>query len=512
MKDRFTTSNFLYPTGLALLALLVFIYIFNPRIDINGDNCYYYAFASALASGDGYVDVAGEPSALFPPGYPLLMTPLRLITDSVVAQKVMNLLLFFGATLLLYFTLVRVGVKRSLAFIAGGAVLVTPHLLEFSTMMMSEASCVFFIALSLWVYVRVDSIMEGGSPVPWRSPWLWVFLFSVVYAFFIRTQAVVLFLVSLAALAVARRFKVAGLLIAVFALCWLPWSLRNSALGLAQSRYVSQIDFSNIPGNLKMLLVQALPESVIPFFPVRYADSPSVILYVVAVLMLLCVCYGFFKMRCLRVMLPLLLVGNVAMVSIMNTPSFYRYMVIVLPFVTVGLVVGLWHLLSLWVARGLKCTLSPWVMLLLFVPILNTTKDKTKHTIHGLHKIVRADYPPTLKTFLAIGDAVAKIPDAKMVASRKPELLYVHSGVRGKRLKEFTADTDILNNMIDENIDYVVLENMGMRYTYEVLYPFLKRHQDLFTLVKYTNEPTTLLFRFNRQAAVSRLSVSGDKR
>lgn len=75
-----------------MLALLVFIYIFNPQIDINGDNCYYYAFASALAAGEGYVDIAGEPSALFPPGYPLLMTPLRFITDSVVAQKVMNLL------------------------------------------------------------------------------------------------------------------------------------------------------------------------------------------------------------------------------------------------------------------------------------------------------------------------------------------------------------------------------------------------------------------------------------
>ena len=347
MKNKFSKEKHIYPTGLALLALLVFIYIFNPQIDINGDNCYYYAFASALAAGEGYVDIAGEPSALFPPGYPLLMAPLRFITDSVVAQKVMNLLFLFGAVLLLFHTLLAVGVKRSLAFLAAATVLITPHLLEFSTMMMSEASCVFFIVLSLWAYMRVDSAMQGTTAVPWRSPLLWVFLFSVAYAFLIRTQAVVLLLAFLAALLLARRFKIAALHAVVFAACWLPWALRNAALGLGQSRYVSQIDFSNIPGNIKMLVVQALPESIVPFMPVRYDSPPSPLLYIIAAVILALIIYGFFKMRGLRVVLPLLFVGNIAMVSIMNTPSYYRYMVIVLPFVTAGLLVGLWSALNL---------------------------------------------------------------------------------------------------------------------------------------------------------------------
>ena len=492
-----------------MLALLVFIYIFNPQIDINGDNCYYYAFASSLAAGEGYLNVAGEPSALFPPGYPLLMTPLRLITDSVVAQKVMNLLFLFGAVLLLFYTLLAVGVKRSLSFIAAATVLITPHLLEFSTMMMSEASCVFFIALSLWAYMRVDFILQGTKAVPWRSPWLWVFALSVAYAFLIRTQAVVLLFAFLAALFIARRFKVAALLSAVFAVCWLPWALRNALLGLGQSRYVNQIDFSNILGNLKMLIVQAIPESVVPFMPVHYAAAPTQLLYVIAAVILFLIIYGFFKMRGLRVVLPLLLAGNIAIVSIMNTPSYYRYMIIVLPFITAGIVVGLWSALNLLCERRLKRSLTPWVMLLLIVPAVYMNKSNSKHSIYGLHKMIEAKYPPAMLTYLAIGKEAAKLPDARLVASRKPELLFVHAGVRGKRLKEATTNVDILNNMLDEDIDYLVLENMGFKYTYDVLYPFLQHHQDMFQMVKYTRQPTTVLFRFNKELATQWLTSRG---
>ena len=509
MRYKFSIEKYIYPTGLALLALLVFIYIFNPKIDINGDNCYYYAFASALAAGEGYLNVAGEPSALFPPGYPLLMTPLRLITDSVVAQKVMNLLFLFGAVLLLFYTLLAVGVKRSLSFIAAATVLITPHLLEFSTMMMSEASCLFFIALSLWAYMRVDFILQGTKAVPWRSPWLWVFALSVAYAFLIRTQAVVLLFAFLAALLIASRFKVAALLSAVFVACWLPWALRNAVLGLGQSRYVSQIDFSNILGNIKMLTVQAIPESIVPFMPVRYNATPSHLLYVMAAVMLLLIIYGFFKMRGLRVVLPLLLVGNIVLVSIMNTPSYYRYMIIVLPFITAGFVLGLWSVFNCVTERLFKRSLTPWIVLLLIVPAVYLSRDNTKHSIYGLHKMTEAKYPPTLRTFLAIGNEVAKLPDAGLVASRKPELLFVHAGVRGKRLKEATTNVDILNNMLDEDIDYLVLENMGFKYTYDVLYPFLQHHQNLFQIVKYTSDPMAILFKFKKAEALEWLKSRG---
>ena len=47
--------------------------------------------------------------------------------------------------------------------------------------------------------------------------------------------------------------------------------------------------------NIKMLVVQALPESIVPFMPVRYDSTPSPLLYIIATVMLVLIIYGFFK-------------------------------------------------------------------------------------------------------------------------------------------------------------------------------------------------------------------------
>lgn len=302
-----------YSTGLALLALLVFVYIFDRKIDINGDNCYYYIFASSLASGNGYTDMLGNATAHFPPGYPLLMALVRLFTGSVVAQKVLNLLFLFGAVLMLFYTLVAEGVKKPLAFIVGAAVLVTPHILEFSRMMMSEPSCIFFIMLSLWAFVHLTT----DNKIEWRSPWLYIFLFATVYTFFIRTQAMVFVGAFVMALLLARRFRMALLLSGAFVAGYAPWALRSALLGLEQSRYIHQLDFTKVFATLKMLVVQVMPESVLPLFRVHYGAEPSLLLYFIAFSLLALTFFGFYRLKRLRFVLPLFLVGNIALVSIM---------------------------------------------------------------------------------------------------------------------------------------------------------------------------------------------------
>lgn len=500
MKFLLNISKYIYPIGLALLALLVYVYIFNPKIDINGDNCYYYILASSLVEGDGFSNIMGEPTAVFPPGYPLLMAPLRAVTDSVIAQKVLNLLFLFVGVLLLYKLLLCEGVKRQLAFIVGAGVLVTPHILEFSTMMMSEPSCIFFILLSLLAFYYVVSGSDKNS-IPWRMPWLYIFLFATVYTFFIRTQAVVLFVAFFVALLATRRFKMSLLLLVSFFACYLPWFARNYFMGLGQSRYISQIDFSNIWGNMLMLVVQALPESCLPFFPVNYQAYPTLLLYIIAIVMFVLVLFGFWQMKRIRLVLIMLLLGNIAIVSIMNTPSSYRYMIIVLPVVTAGFIVGVWKLFDVLTNRILHRSFSSWFMLLLFVPMLLGINNKTKHTIYGLHEMSGKDYADNMKAFLLVGEAASKYPDANVVCSRKPELLFVHSGVRGVRYKELFTDVEILKAFIDDDIDYLLLENMGFEYSYEILSPFLLQHKDIFVPVTYTLTPITILFRFNKKLA-----------
>ena len=93
---------------LALIWGIIAAKTFNPKPDLNGDNINYYIYASSLATGHGYSDLSSpdiKPTSNFPPGYPLLMTPIRLVTDSVIAQKWLNEIFVLAGIILIFFTL-----------------------------------------------------------------------------------------------------------------------------------------------------------------------------------------------------------------------------------------------------------------------------------------------------------------------------------------------------------------------------------------------------------------------
>ena len=242
--------------------------------------------------------------------------------------------------MLLFLLLVERGFKRGLAFLVGAAVLVTPHILEFSTIMMSEASCIFFIMLALWLYVR----LPRDEDALWRSKRFYLFLVVLVFTYHIRTQAVALVVAVVAAMLVERRWRASAAVGAAFLLGCLPWVVRNALLGLGQSRYVSQIDFSGFFGNVQMLLLKAVPESVIPFFDVAYDEGLSLGAVVGALLLLSLIIYGFCKIRGLGALLLVMFGVTIFIIAGLDAPSRYRYLVIILPLLTAALFVGLWSL------------------------------------------------------------------------------------------------------------------------------------------------------------------------
>ena len=126
MKKLLKSENLLWCIALAVIFTISFSYTFDSKLNLNGDNCYYYANATSLAAGRGYADMFGEPTNNFPPGYPLLMVPLRLFTSSIIAQKVLNLVFLGAGVVLLFFILTGAGLKRSLSFLICSAVIATP--------------------------------------------------------------------------------------------------------------------------------------------------------------------------------------------------------------------------------------------------------------------------------------------------------------------------------------------------------------------------------------------------
>ena len=165
-----------------------YVYIFNEKIDINGDNCRYYTFASSLASGQGYADITPHPTNAFPPGYPLLMTPLRFFTDSIIAQKILNGLFLLGGALLLFFFMIKRKIPESLALVGACAAILSDRVLHFSTMMMSEMSCFFVSTAAIFLLAN----MKKEKPF-YKDLSFYGMLVMVILCYHIRTQGVALF-------------------------------------------------------------------------------------------------------------------------------------------------------------------------------------------------------------------------------------------------------------------------------------------------------------------------------
>ncbi len=496
MNRKRKFSNLPWVAALLVMAVAVFIFVFNPKADFNGDNCYYFANATSLAEGRGYADMFGRETNNFPPGYPILMTPVRMLTDSIVAQKILNLAFLFGGVVLLFMLLVERGFKRGLAFLVGAAVLVTPHILEFSTIMMSEASCIFFIILSLWLYVR----LPRDEAQLWRSKRFYLFLAVLVFTYHIRTQAVALVVAVVAAMLVERRWRTSAVVGATFMLGCLPWMVRNALLGLGQSRYVSQIDFSRFFDNVQMLLFKAVPESVIPFANIRYDEGVSFGLFVGALLLLALIIYGFCKMPSLRTLLLVMFGATIFIIAALDTPSRYRYLVIILPLLTAGLFVGLWSLGTV-VSGFFKREFPVYILTLLFVPMFMQYDTLTKHTIWGLYVYGRIPLPSKFYNFREVSRRAAEFDRYAIVATRKPELFYLYSGVKARYFLETEDEAELIADLVDKGVKYVVLDQLGMEATFKYLYPCVRNHPELFTTVVTVKNPDTYLLYFNREAA-----------
>ena len=95
-------------------------------------------------------------------------------------------------------------------------------------------------------------------------------------------------------------------------------------------------------------------------------------------------------------------------------------------------------------------------------------------------------YPANYQNFFKIAEEVRKqVPPTTVVCSRKPELFYMF----GKTAVTMYAWTDneqeLIKGLIDSNVEYVVLEQLGFSSTARYLYPAIQKNPDLFPIAMH---------------------------
>ena len=460
---------------LTIVWACAYVYIFNEKIDINGDNCRYYTFASSLASGQGYADISAptpNPPNAFPPGYPLLMTPLRFFTDSIIAQKILNGLFLLGGALLLFFFMIKRKIPESLALVGACAAILSDRVLHFSTMMMSEMSCFFVSTAAIFLLAN----MKKEKPF-YKDLSFYGMLVMVILCYHIRTQGVALFAAVVLFFLCTKKWKEAASTVAGFIIGCLPWIWRNKSLGIGQSRYFESIaqvnpwrpedgslDLSGIIHRffetLGMLVSKALPNSVIPYFKVNYSAEVSAgfFMWVIAILLIFLIIRGFW-----------------AFGKYVATDAIHRF--------------------------KLKYTFSPWVLSLLLLTGIGNIQE--------LHAMNKMPFPPAYQNFFRLGLVLKEhVSPETVVASRKGELLYMFSGTRVAGYAYSQDDRAVIQKMLDDGVEYVILDQLGYSSTPRYLYPAIQKNDDLFFVASHVPNPDTYLLKFDREAAKKKLSQS----
>jgi len=118
------------------------------------DDAFRYDFAArALADGRGYIHLNGEPTAFWPPGYPLLLALVYTIFGQhVIVAQLLNVAMG-TATVVLVFLIGRRTLDERAAFIGAAIVAGFPSLIFFTGVTLSEVAFTFFALLGIYLVV-----------------------------------------------------------------------------------------------------------------------------------------------------------------------------------------------------------------------------------------------------------------------------------------------------------------------------------------------------------------------
>jgi hypothetical protein len=438
------------------------------------------------------------------------MSAVRIFTDSIIPQKILNGLFLLASAFLFFLFIRRNKLPDSMAFTASAIILLNYQVLHFATMMMSEMSFLFFTVLSLWFLFKMDE----EKPF-WKDPYFWSAIVTVAYAYHIRTQGIALVAAVIGYFLFTKHWKQLLAFAGGFAVCLLPWMLRNKIAGTGQSRYVSMIAMSNswrpeegtlglgeVAGRFfdtfRMLITKAVPDSVLPYASADYDAATTLGEWGMAILLFALIGIGMWRFGKFGYLFLFYTIATFGVISLFSAPSGNRYITPLLPFLEVSLLTGLYTVLSEGVRKtGIAKQFSPW--LLLIVVLFSHPR------LEQLHRQNKAPYPSPYRNYFAIAEEVRKqLPANTVVCSRKPTLFYMFGKTAVSSYLWTEDDKELIKGLIDSKTDYVVLEQLGYSSTFRYLYPAIQNNPELFPVVMHLPDPDTYLLKFEREKAMEK--------
>jgi hypothetical protein len=578
-KKNFTEKvNELFENRFVRLALIILLsiyyfsnyaYLFDKKIDLNGDNVHYYSLGKSLAQGNGYTSTIGfknEPHTHFPPGYPVFVAGImKVFPNSTDAVKLFNGLLLYASILLLYYIIKRISGNIVVAFITGMLCAAHPELLRWSTIMMSEILYLFLSLLLVLLALEITrrKLFLNKKWLDYGIPIALILLLN--YTYFVRTMGLsiiisiilwvsMLFFRSLWIWYKAKREKDLGeiaikkarmiklfvltlLLILSVSISKFSWDTRNERLGVHGSVYAENFSKKElgktmtttqdwkirIESNVKNYITQWVPNTLF-YSDIDLKKAVTATEWVRGLFVLVFMLAGIWFLKDARWLM--LFYISITMSVLIFYPEQYggsRYYIALIPFFIFLTIYGFSQLVALVWQQFQKKQKSVIVISLLAIVFpmifMFPTYAKVRDFLHLSTQMDSWEELPdrqAVQYLQAINWCKANLPANSRVMCRKPELYYIFSGYKRAECFPLYASPDsVINFFTRKKVTHVILD-AWFRHGYITIYPTVLKYPDKFKVLKEIGEfnakdklNPTYIFEFNPKWGFSGKMVNG---
>lgn len=515
-KIRSNYSNQTFQLILVFIFVVSYGYIFDSKLDLNGDNFRYLNFATSIINGNGYSSPQTPehlPTNWFPPGYPTILALTMFVTGkNIVLFKILNGLFFLASILLLNNIMRRITDDAVLSFSVSLLLLLNSGLLRYSTILMSEMPYLFFSVVAFYCVLKIKDDINF-----WKSKYFYGVILTAVAAYYLRTIGIVLIGAIAMHWLIEKRWKMVAGFLAGFSVLYLPWIIRNSIHGI-KGRYLGTIMSVNPwrpeEGQIKSIgefvdkmtlnfydtVIKGFTEVLFPF--IRSNGFSKITIFALGIFILATTFFGAWNLKRYRYLFIFYILGNISVFLIWHGGNGARYVWPLASFIAYCFFYGVFKIISIRLESRNKKTPEILAYSILLLSIFFIPK------ISDLHKSAKRDYHPAYKNYFELAERVKIMDtDGLVIACRKPAMFYYYSNAYVSSYRFSLNDKEVIKHLIDKKVDFVVLEQLGYSSTARYLFPAVQKNNELFQIRIHLKNPDSYLLYFDSEKAKEKLNL-----
>jgi hypothetical protein len=454
---------------------MLYPFCFDSKVDPNGDNVSYFLLGKGLAHGDGFTSnytIPVKAETHFPPGYPILIAAITtFVGPEITIIKATNGLLFLAVIMLVYFLARRFGFSELLAAVMAFSVLLSPNILRFSTIMMSELFYSFLSIAFLYMCTRIR------YDIPFYKSRHFVFAtILLIGSIYVRSIGMALAFGAFVYLISIRKWKHAIVMIGSAAIANLPWVIRG--LGLGGSTYASQLMMVNpydttsgqvgaaelvqrIWDNALRYMAREIPSGIFELSVASITSPYSISEWGLGVTVVALIVLGAITLRTHRWLVVAYLSAFIGILLLW--PTLWVGSRFIIPIIPVLLILG-WNGVKQIVDydwpffRNNGFVNRPQFIAALFLLYVAAQFNNIK----SLNEIASDNYISQMDSYIKAAQWVkTNTPEDAIICCRKGSLFHLFSDRRVTGYRSTKNAEWLFQDLADKGVDYLVLDEFG---------------------------------------------------